>query len=386
MRIACYCQHVLGIGHLHRSLAICRELASRHQVCLIVGGPKVAIDGGPIVVIELPGLMMDPEFHHLTPCEPGQDLDRLKERRRRHLREALEAFRPDVFFVELYPFGRKAFRFELDPALAAIRNGEIPHCRSVVSLRDILVERPDDRKRFEQRAVTTLNQYFDGLLIHADSSVITLDATFGRCPDIGIPCHYTGFVVPQRPGLSRTAKRRQLGLAPDERLIVVSVGGGNVGAELLVAACAAFLRLHDTDQLRMQIFTGPYCPPTTVADLQQNLPPDCSLARFTDHFADWLMAADLSISMAGYNTCFNIVQTGVPALVYPFGQNREQTFRAQRLAERADMALLTAADLNPATLARQIQVMLGHARYRTTINLAGAVGSREQLERWYREA
>lgn len=385
MRIACYCQHVLGIGHLHRSLEICRELAKHHEVRLIVGGPSAESHTGTISLIQLPGLQMNADFQNLTPCDPHQSLEEVKQQRRDLLFSFFSDFRPEVFLVELYPFGRKAFRFELDPVLSAIRSGELEPCKSFVSLRDILVERPNDRDRFEERAVTTLNRYFDGLLIHADDTIITLDETFSRYRDIAIPLHYTGFVTPQTTALSRTEKRRQLGLGHEDRLVVVSVGGGNVGEELLAATITAF-RILTTDQnCRMQLFTGPYCPPETAAKLQEDLPPGCALARFTNHFPDWLMAADLSVSMAGYNTCMNIIQAGVPALVYPFAQNREQTFRAQRLARKADIGLVTKGDLTPLNLANHMEAMLGHNRYRTGINLNGAVGSRLQIEHWCQE-
>ena len=32
----------------------------------------------------------------------------------------------DLFIMDLYPFGRKAFRFELDPILHAIREKKLP--------------------------------------------------------------------------------------------------------------------------------------------------------------------------------------------------------------------------------------------------------------------
>jgi predicted glycosyltransferase len=34
MKIACYCQHVLGIGHFHRSLEICKALAVHHDTVM----------------------------------------------------------------------------------------------------------------------------------------------------------------------------------------------------------------------------------------------------------------------------------------------------------------------------------------------------------------
>ncbi|HID02727.1 MAG TPA: glycosyltransferase, partial [Desulfobacterales bacterium] len=43
MKVACYCQHVLGIGHFHRSLEICKALAERHETVMILGGPDVTL-------------------------------------------------------------------------------------------------------------------------------------------------------------------------------------------------------------------------------------------------------------------------------------------------------------------------------------------------------
>jgi len=385
VRIAHYCQHVLGIGHFHRSLEISRELASRHEVRLIVGGPPVAEEVPEAVGLEsLPGLQMDADFRNLAPCDPGRKLDEVKAQRREQLFSFFTTFRPEVFLVELYPFGRKAFRFELDPVLEAVRKGGLPPCRCYVSLRDILVERPDDRDRFEQRAVTTANRYFDGLLIHADERIVTLEETFSRCGEITVPMAYTGFVSRRAAGQSRQQLRRQLQLRDTEKLIVVSIGGGNVGGELLTAAIEAFRLLNSRQTYRLQLFSGPYCSEETLQQLRQNLPDGAALDRFTDRFPDWLQAADLSISMAGYNTCMNIVDAGIPALVYPFRQNREQTFRATRLAKRASIGILTENDLSAGTLADKMRATANLPRYQTVINLDGATGSRLQIERWQR--
>lgn len=382
MRIAYYCQHVLGIGHFHRSLEICRELADHHEVRLIVGGPPVEGVPETIELVQLPGLQMDSDFQHLAPCDAGRTLEETKELRRTLLASFFTEYRPEVFLVELYPFGRKAFRFELDPILSAIRKGELAPCRCLVSLRDILVERLNDRTRFEERIITTLNRYFDGLLIHADDSIITLDETFSRCRDITIPIHYTGFVTPKSNPKSRERMRHQLNLRPEEKLIVVSIGGGNVGEKLLTASIEAFRQLSSEYTCRMQLFTGPYYQKESFQGLSRNLPPRVVIDRFTAHFPDWLQAADLSISMAGYNTCMNIVQAGVPALVYPFDQNREQAFRAERLAKKADIHTLRDQDLLPQPFASLVSQMLNHSRYQSDIHLDGAAGSRHLIERW----
>ena len=84
--------------------------------------------------------------------------------------------------------------------------------------------------------------------------------------------------------------------------------------------------------------------------------------RFTADFPAWLQAADLSISMAGYNTCMNILATGVRALVHPFAQNREQGLRAKLLADRGCLSVLSTEDLDPPRLAERMARQLSMPR------------------------
>ena len=92
----------------------------------------------------------------------------------------MRAEAPNLLLIELFPFGRKAFRFELDPLLAEIDAGRLPACKVVCSVRDILVEKENAAKH-ESRAVDILNRQFDALLVHADPRVVRLEE--GRVAD-----------------------------------------------------------------------------------------------------------------------------------------------------------------------------------------------------------
>jgi predicted glycosyltransferase len=199
MKISFYCQHVLGVGHLHRSLEICRLLAEQNNLTLISGGPETVLSPTTFSLLNLPGLQMDREFKNLTPCDTAMDLDHVKATRKEQLFEHFQTFQPDIFITELYPFGRKAFRFELDPVLSGTKDGSLPPCRIYCSVRDILVEKTSGRQKYEDRVIDTLNTFFDGLLIHADPKVIRLEETFKRLSEITIPQEYTGFICPPRP-------------------------------------------------------------------------------------------------------------------------------------------------------------------------------------------
>jgi predicted glycosyltransferase len=107
------------------------------------------------------------------------------------------------------------------------------------------------------------------------------------------------------------------------------------------------------------------------------------IEKFTSDFLSYLTAADISISMAGYNTTMNILAAGVPALVWPFAANREQRLRAERLAQRGALKLINDQDLNPHDLAGIMgRTLTGADLKKTDIDLNGAVHTVEWLEGW----
>lgn len=373
MKIACYCQHVLGIGHFHRSLEICQALSSGHETVMILGGPEVPLPDTDVRFVSLPGLQMDKEFRHLLPCSPGEDLEAVKSQRVRQLFTFLEGFQPDVFLIELYPFGRKAFRFELDPILDSMGNGNLRPCLRLCSLRDILVEKKD-KKKYEERVLKTLNNSFDGLLVHSDPAFIPLDKSFQRTDSITIPLHYTGFIAPQtkNPG-NAISIRQELQLQADDKLIIASIGGGSVGAELLRATAEAASLLDHNSSMHFHLFTGPYTDLDFQKELKKRSGSRITIHDFSVNFPHWLEGADLSISMAGYNTCMNLLATGIPALLYPFAQNREQRLRVSSFSATSPFALLEPEDLAGARLAEQIEKMVLLPKQKSKADLRGAV-------------
>ena len=355
MKILYYSQHVLGMGHFFRTLEICRHLTA-HDVVLVVGGSLPANLPFPknIRCVFLPALMMDSRFSRLIAGDGRKEaVSDIQEMRRQMLEETFREQRPDVFLLELYPFGRKAFRFELDPILEGIVLGELPPCKVCCSVRDILVEKPDPVS-YENRVIEALNRWFDAVFVHSDPEWISLGETFSRMDDIAIPVRYTGFVTEIPEPDCRIHYRRLLGLEDRDRLVVVSAGGGQVGGELCESAVQAFRYLDAAKGWRGIVFTGPFLEESRFQSIQQLAPPHVKVERFTPSFLKVLCASDISISMAGYNTCMNILATGVKALVLPFSQNREQGMRARKLEEKGFAGILSEADLKPDRMAERL--------------------------------
>lgn len=227
-RVLIYCQHILGMGHLIRSMAIARAL--KHcTVVFVNGGESLSGMEVPswVTVVNLPPITSDSEFQGLNIHSDDSTLEQVQLARKKILFELFGHFRPDIVVIELFPFGRKRFAFELLPLLAHIRLSA-SSTKVVCSLRDILVTKPD-QTRHEDWVVSLMNRYFDLLLIHSDPTIQTLDETFSRCQDLRCNVQYTGFVTQDSDGSSDSHTAKDIPTSGGVPLILASVGGGRVG-------------------------------------------------------------------------------------------------------------------------------------------------------------
>jgi predicted glycosyltransferase len=366
-----YSQHILGIGHFFRSMEIARALHG-HEVMFVEGGDPLPDFTTPTHVRRffLPPLMMDAEFKSME--GRNGSLDEIKTERTRLFLEAFLDFAPQVLITELFPFGRRQFRFELMPVLRTIREQRMP-TKIVCSLRDILVEK-DKQSEYEQWVLDILNTHYSLVLIHSDPRLISLPETFTQVDKISIPIRYTGFVTRPLPAVRRE---------PGKKVIAASSGGGKVGADLLAGTIMAVQSMPD-QSVCLRVFLGPFMEQGDQDFLAQLAKKDIrtTLHPFSSDFLAELMAAELSISMAGYNTCMDILNTGVKAIVYPFPQNREQTLRAKRLEGLELVKVIEALD--PESLCDAIGGALGKvwppSSPKRLIDLAGAAKTRYLIE------
>lgn len=366
MRIIQYCQHVLGIGHFIRSLEIAAKL-SEHEVIFIEGGRPVENIPVPVNVTRLflPPLEMDPNFKEMHGFSQ-QSVEEIKLQRKKQLLQWFNELRPDCLLIELYPFGRKRFGFELIPLLELART---TGCKAFCSLRDILVEK-DNTEKYENRVLRVVNDLFDGILVHSDPNIITLDETFQRMHKIKPPILYTGFVAREAP----TPEPAQ----PPQ--IAVSSGGGRVGVDLLKSAVQA-IKMIDSP-ITTKIFQGPFLLEKDREELHRLKRGDKRIhfEEFSGNYPDVLKRASVSVSMAGYNTCMDILRAGIAALVYPFDQNREQHMRATKLEQQNALSIIRSLD--PQTLKKQILEKLNTPRTTKnfSINLEGAADTAKALK------
>jgi predicted glycosyltransferase len=272
---------------------------------------------------------------------------------------------PDVVLIELYPFGRRQFAFELIPLLKTIHAGD-KRAFVASSVRDVLVSSKKPGRDAE--VVDAVRRFFDVVLVHGDPALIPFESTFASAAEIGDRIRHTGYVT-------ATGAREAAEAAPHSE-VLVSAGGGAVGAPLLSAAMSA-RPLTALAGTVWRFLTGPNLPAADFERLSAAGGDGAIVERFRPDFPARLRSAALSISQAGYNTTMDILTAGVKAVVIPYetGGETEQRLRAEILASRGLLTVVPAAELSPTRLAAAVAEAMAKRRAPLTVDLSGATTS-----------
>jgi predicted glycosyltransferase len=370
-----YCQHSLGMGHLMRSIALTRSLATHFRVTFVSGGrmPRHVRLDPDVRIVALPAVGIDASGT-LVSHDRRLSLERALAERQRILLETFRAIAPDVILIELFPFGRRKFRGELEPMLVEARGAAVGR-RPIVccSVRDILVGREAQREH-DERAASLLERYFDAVLVHSDPAFARLEESLSVEVPLAVPLYYTGFVH----------DRRTISPARDGRgRLVASAGGGMVGEDLFRTVLDAHARPEAASCPPLTIVAGPFLPERAWVALESmvNRCPRVMLRRAVRSLPAVLAGAAGSISQCGYNTAMDLIATGVPALVIPFstGHEDEQIKRARRLESLGALRLLAPEDATPRRVAREMAALREFHPRRTCLDLDGAERSTRML-------
>ena len=355
-----YVQHLLGIGHLVRASALAQGLEAAGISVLLVSG------GMPVPVLNLgagrfeqlpPARAADETFKSLVDEAGNVVDDAWKARRRERLLTIFDREHPDIVITELFPFGRRQMRFEIEALLERARSSRGKGRRPMVvsSVRDILV--PPTRTERTDETIAWAREYYDLVLVHGDQSVIPFERSFPRAAEIGDLIRSTGYVV-------RPAPSRQGPGAPGYEEVIVSAGGGAVGEDLIRTAIAA-RALCGARQWPWRVLVGYNTPERAFLDHQAAAPRGVVVERARADFPQLLANCALSISQGGYNTLLEVLASGARALCLPFAEGREseQILRCRLLAERGLLQLVEQGVPSPGELAMAVDRTLASPRH-----------------------
>jgi len=375
-RVLFYVQHLLGIGHLVRSVRICQALAKAGcDVTIVTGGlPVPGLPPEGIKHVQLPAIAVrDGDFSAIVDANNQLIDDEFRTSRCQQLLDTYRSIEPDLVVLEAFPFGRRQLRFELLPLLDEIkRSGPKPVL--VTSIRDFLQRRTKPGR--DEYVIDLIDRYFDKVLVHGDPEFATLPQSFPKAAHFEEKIHYSGLVCAD--SVEKSSEKYD---------VIVSAGGGAVGDQLVLAAVEASKLLSDS--LSWCVITGPNSPLSDqIEDLKRSVP-NIRIEQFRTDFPSLLKSAQLSVSQAGYNTVGDILKANCRSVLVPYSAagETEQNDRAMRLRQLGVSDVLHSDDLSGPNLASCVERSLSEPLNQSQVNLDtnGAVRSAQMLLSWIEE-
>lgn len=357
-RILHYCHDSYGLGHLRRTLALAHRVRERlpDATQLVVSG-AAHTDGWSLPAgadwVKLPSVVkVGPGEYRPRSLECS--FDSALQLRQDIVLAAARHFRPDVFVVDHVPSGLDG------EALPALRYASAAGARLILGLRDVLDEGALVRRAWRKGGVhALLDRLYDRIVIYGDASVYDLVEEYDFSPAAAAKARYVGYLRAPRPAPAALVRER-LGVG-DDRLVVVTAGGGGDGFCLLAAALDS-LASEPLERSQAILVAGPLMPEEERAELARRAAGSSRNVRLltsVPELDDIVAAADAVISMGGYNTVREILTYARPALIVPRIRPRlEQLIRAEALARRHLVRMLHPAELTASRLAIELRRLL----------------------------
>jgi predicted glycosyltransferase len=260
----------------------------------------------------------------------------------------VQAFAPDLVVIDHAPAG--LFR-EMLRAIEWLR-AALPETRLMLLMRDITFGPEQTRSIWaNERVYPLLDDAYDQIFVYGARYVFDPIAEYGMSDKAAAKTTFTGYITPAPPERAPAAVRSALGIG-DRPMLAASVGGGADGAPILRALLEGWARFAPAD-LAGFVVLGPLLPTAereSLVSLAEGLP-NVILTDFDNDFLAVAGAADLLLSMGGYNSLCEAAWLGKHAVVVPrLPGPEEQILRARRFEGQGLVTTVEPETLSPDTL------------------------------------
>lgn len=359
--IVMYSPDSIGLGHIRRLAAIASRVVARNpnsSVLLMVGSGVGAFFDLPRGVdsIKLPSVQKIGR-NAWRPRSLGLSSRSTGRLRASMIRETIAVLEPDVLLVDHAPAG---IWKELVPTLQFIRQSAIK-TRTVLGLRDIL----DEPARTQQKWSTDgsyalIRQFYDDVLIYGEHEIFPAADQYGLKALVRGDLHYCGYVseVARTRFNDCEPQPQELAQLDGKRLVVVTAGGGHDAFPMMSACVAAMARLRSRKDLALIAITGPLMATSERDELRRKAEGGpVTIVPWTKQLSAFHRAADLLVTMGGYNSVLEAAAWGKPTIIVPRdGPTAEQRMRAAMFDR---LGLMTHVPLSAST-PRQLAELFVH--------------------------
>ncbi|MGW8193436.1 MAG: glycosyltransferase family protein [Desulforhopalus sp.] len=382
--ILMYSHDTYGLGHIRRTMAIANHLRSTStNVLILTGSPLAGRFRFPQQVdfVRIPGMIKktNDEYQSLS--------IRIDEEKALSIRTQLilataQTFRPNLFIIDKEPLGLKK---EVLPTLEWLK-AESPSTRTILGLRDILDDSKVILKDWKDKKVYSyLEALYDEIWVYGNRAIYDPIEKYRIPESIQDRVKFTGYIPRKtlQPGTKQKVRKR-FRILDEDKFVLVTTGGGGDGFEVI----DHYLAMHEyypaSLPLKSVIITGPFMPKKMREKLTVRAR-KFGIKTFPFHpkLEELMAAADLVISMGGYNTICEILTQHTPALIIPRETPRkEQLVRARRLKSQGLLDFIPWTEVAPQRLRDTIFSLLARQQqYTKTISEFNLTGLDTMLAR-----
>ena len=329
-RLMIYSHDSWGLGHLRRSLAIAGAATLRFpnlNVLIVTGSPCATQFELPdrVDVMKLPAVSKANNGQYISRHWPGALAGTL-ELRSRLISESFRAFEPHVIIVDHQLTGL------YDEALPMLHEARAAGRYLIYGMRDVLDAPETVARQWDSEAHRwALSEGFDRLCIYGSPDVFDPRVQYPELARLSDRIEFTGYMAPPE------SRARWPAIPSLRKKVLVMMGGGEDGGDRVEAYLEA-LSLGPPSWSSL-VLVGPLMNPGQVNAIERlidnrGLSDHVRISRFSNDVQRHMRDADAVVSMAGYNSCAEIMRCRVPAVLLPRKTPRvEQLIRARKLAD-----------------------------------------------------
>ena len=354
--ILMYSHDTYGLGHIRRTMAIAAHLLGpRVNILILTGSPIAGRFSFPeqIDFVRIPGMIKKTNDEYL-PLSIKINARHALDIRKNIITATAKTFQPQLFIVDKEPLG---LRKEVLPTLKWLQRSR-PDTRAILGLRDIMDDAATVKKDWQDKGVyEILQNLYSEIWVYGNREFYDPIKEYDIAESISQKMYFTGYIPRKTPGPEAVRNiRKELGVKPEEKLVVVSTGGGGDGYLVMRNYVTMLESAAKPLPFKSVLITGPFMPKNKRRKIFKRAR---KLGVRGFHFYRQMekifAAADLAVCMGGYNTLCEILNQGTPSLVIPRETPRkEQLIRAQAFKRHNLVDYIPWAELEPTILQNKI--------------------------------
>jgi len=356
-----YSHDTYGLGHIRRTMAIAAQLQNPNTNILILTGSPIAgrFSFPPQVdFVRIPGMIKKTNEEYLSmsiKINAGHALDI----RKKIIIATVKAFQPHLFIVDKEPLGLKN---EILPTLKWLRKC-CPRTRTVLGLRDIMDDAETVKENWEKKGIyKALDKYYSEIWSYGIQDFYDPIKEYDIPESVSRKIRFTGY-IPREIKSKKEAiqERRRNKISKEDKLVVVTAGGGGDGYPIM-DAYLSMLELQGSVSYKSILITGPFMPKFQRQEIfRRSRKLKVKVFHFYRQMEKIMAAADLVISMGGYNTLCELMSQNTVSLLIPRDTPRlEQTLRAECFHKRDLLDYIPWKMISPELLNQKVNHLLHH--------------------------